>query len=282
MRIDIQTQSGQKIEPFFYGTAWKEDNTQRLTKLALETGFRAIDTANQRKHYFEEGVGLGISDFLYSDTCNRKDLFIQTKFTFRQGQDHRLPYDQNSPLEEQVRQSYKSSIQHLKTDYIDSYILHGPYYSDDISQEDLLVWQAMEQLVEAGLVRYIGISNVTAPQLDSLTKQVNIQPTFVQNRCFASTGWDMKVRTLCNELSIIYQGFSLLTANIGYLQKPEIIALTKKYNQSIPQIVFRFAQQIGMIPLTGSTNAKHMSDDLAINQFDLDASDVGVIETIYV
>ena len=82
----------QNIPFFFYGTAWKEERTAPLTFDALQAGFRAIDTANQRKHYHEEGVGLGIERFLTSGLCRREDLFLQTKFTVASGQDHRKPY----------------------------------------------------------------------------------------------------------------------------------------------------------------------------------------------
>ena len=56
----------------------------------------------------------------------RDDLFLQTKFTYRRGQDHRLPYDPVASLSVQVAQSMASSLEHLGTDYVDSYVLHGP------------------------------------------------------------------------------------------------------------------------------------------------------------
>src|SRR3990167_10182263 len=112
------------IPPILYGTAWKEDDTQRLVMQALTSGFKGIDTANQRRHYFEEGVGLGIQQFLKSSQKTRNDLFIQTKFTSVHGQDHRKPYDDFDSLTNQVKQSFASSLEHLQTNYIDSYILH--------------------------------------------------------------------------------------------------------------------------------------------------------------
>jgi len=51
---------GVAVPPIMYGTAWKEDHTQALTLEAIATGFRAFDTANQRKHYVEEGVGAAV------------------------------------------------------------------------------------------------------------------------------------------------------------------------------------------------------------------------------
>src|SRR5438128_2586544 len=112
--------------PFVYGTAWKENETQRLVELAIELGFRGIDTANQRRHYYEQAVGDGIAAAIRRGLVVRSDLFLQTKFTFRRGQDHRLPYDPEAPVAAQVEQSFASSLEHLGTDCVDSYMLHGP------------------------------------------------------------------------------------------------------------------------------------------------------------
>src|SRR5258708_39125562 len=103
------------IPDFLYGTAWKEDRTAALTELAIRTGFRAIDTANQRKHYFEAAVGEGLTAVYRAGVVTRADLFLQTKFTSVDGQDHRLPYDPNAPLSTQVAQSMTSSLKHLGT-----------------------------------------------------------------------------------------------------------------------------------------------------------------------
>ncbi|MHA2502907.1 MAG: aldo/keto reductase family protein, partial [Candidatus Kariarchaeaceae archaeon] len=198
-----------KIQPFFmYGTAWKEDKTEELTLLALQNGFRAIDTANQRKHYYEEGAGNGIHKFLETEKMSREDLFIQTKFTYKAGQDHRLPYDPGEKPTTQVNQSFESSLQHLGTDYLDSYILHGPSTRVGLTQQDLEVWAAMENLHDKKLTHHIGVSNVTAEQLEVLLEHATVKPRFVQNRCFAQLGWDYNVRQICQEHDIIYQGFS--------------------------------------------------------------------------
>src|SRR5690242_708075 len=99
-----------------YGTAWKEDDTQRLTILALQQGFRGIDTANQRRHYHEAAVGAALAIVVADGLLSRADLFLQSKFTFRRGQDHRLPYDPDAPISVQVKQSFASSLEHLGVD----------------------------------------------------------------------------------------------------------------------------------------------------------------------
>src|SRR6266481_9423248 len=151
------------VPRIMYGTAWKEDRTQALVLEAIATGFRAFDTANQRKHYVEEQVGAAVRAAIASGTVTREDLFLQTKFTYQHGQDYRLPYDPDCDLTTQVRQSIASSLEHLGVTRIDSYILHGPSRSSGLGQADWQTWRAMEDAVDGGLVGLLGISNVSGP-----------------------------------------------------------------------------------------------------------------------
>jgi diketogulonate reductase-like aldo/keto reductase len=268
------------IPPFVYGTAWKEHETARLTKLALEAGFRGIDTANQRKHYHEAGVGEALAEAVDEGIAEREELFLQTKFTYRAGQDHRLPYDPDAAFATQVEQSFESSLEHLQTDYVDSYVLHGPSTRAGLAEADHQVWEAMEKLARADRVRSLGVSNVSADQLAALIEWADIAPTFVQNRCFARTGWDAKVRQICDQNDIVYQGFSLLTANRRELHTPELSAIAERHDKTVPQIVFRFAIEVGMLPLTGTTDPEHMRQDLECLDFELDKTEVAAIERI--
>ncbi|VEB36054.1 oxidoreductase,aldo/keto reductase family [Legionella sainthelensi] len=268
------------IPPFLYGTAWKEERTQELTYQALQNGFTGIDTANQRKHYFEEGVGLGIQQFLEVSEKKRTDLFLQTKFTPASSQDHRKPYDEKDTYKTQVNQSITSSLKHLKTDYIDSYILHGPSYYSELAQDDLEIWSAMEDVFYEGKVRLLGISNVNLTQLETLYKYAAVKPSFVQNRCFANTQWDLAIRLFCKKHGIIYQAFSLLTANQSYLYTNRLQKLTQQHHKKIAQIIFRFALQLGMLPLTGTSSQFHMQEDLDLDSFELSPDSIRFIEEI--
>jgi diketogulonate reductase-like aldo/keto reductase len=268
------------VPSFLYGTAWKEAHTERLTRLALEAGFRGVDTANQRRHYHEAGVGAAITAAIASGLLARDDLFVQTKFTSRPGQDHRLPYDPAADAGTQVRQSFASSLEHLGVETIDAYVLHGPARRLGLTSADLEVWQAMEALRAAGKTRFLGISNVGLDQLEALCARATILPTFVQNRCFAQTGWDREVRAFCRERSIVYQGFSLLTANLAELRDLAFTRLVTRVGRTPAQVVFRFALQVGMQPLTGTTDPVHMREDLECYDFELSPEDVRVIEDI--
>lgn len=257
------------LPALMYGTAWKEDATAGLVHLAIESGFRAIDTANQRKHYFEAGVGEGIANAVAAGLVTRDELFLQTKFTYRRGQDHRLPYDPAAAPADQVRQSFARSLEHLGTDRIDSLVLHGPELSHGWSRTDRAVWSSMAELLASGRVAHLGVSNVMPDQLEALLASGAPKPSFVQNRCYARTGWDAEVRALCRANDIVYQGFSLLTANRRELAHPDVAAIAKRHGATIEQVVFRFAIDIGIWPLTGTTNAAHMRLDLAAPNLEL-------------
>ena len=271
LMIDASTSDfrGVALPRIMYGTAWKEDRTKPLVLEAIAAGFRAFDTANQRKHYVEKDVGAAVRTAIATGIVARKDLFLQTKFTYQRGQDHRLPYDPNCDLTTQVRQSVASSLEHLGVTRIDSYLLHGPSRTGGLGQADWETWYAIENAVDEGLVGLLGISNVSVDQVDALLARARIRPAFVQNRCLARAGWDAEVGALCRTHGIIYQGFSLLSGNRQILVKPRVTEIARYYQKTVPQIVFRFAVQLGMLPLTGTTDGAHMRHDVDVFDFTL-------------
>ena len=280
MRHPIAELSGVRVPQFLYGTAWKENETQRLTQLAVQQGFRGVDTANQRRHYDEAAVGQAISAAIETGSVVREDLFLQTKFTFRPGQDHRLPYDPAAPVSTQVEQSFASSLKHLGTDFIDSYLLHGPSQRVGLAPADWAAWRAMEAIRDSGRVRLLGVSNVSLEQLQSLCQEARVRPCFVQNRCYAVRGWDRRIREFCAAHEMIYQGFSLLTANRDVMARPELAKIAERHGRTMSQIVFRFALEVGMLPLTGTTDANHMRADLDVCDFRLMPEEVELIERL--
>jgi diketogulonate reductase-like aldo/keto reductase len=265
---------------FLYGTAWKEGRTPALVELALRVGFRGIDTANQRRHYFEAGVGQGLAAAYRAGVVTRADLFLQTKFTYRPGQDHRLPYDPEASLSVQVAQSIASSLEHLAADYVDSYVLHGPSSGHGWTDADAEVWEAMKKERDAGRARLLGVSNVSLRHLEQMVAAHSETPAFVQNRCYARFGWDREVRQFCRERKIVYQGFSLLTANVEVLRHSAVTGLAARTNSTTAQIVFAFARAVGMLPLTGTSDGEHMRQDLASLALGLPADAVHAIEAL--
>jgi len=274
----MHTPQPSSIPDFLYGTAWKEERTPGLVELALRVGFRGIDTANQRRHYFEAGVGQGLAAAYRSGVVKRADLFLQTKFTYRLGQDHRLPYDPAASLSVQVAQSMASSLEHLGTDHVDSYVLHGPSSGDGWTEADTEVWEAMKKERDAGRTRLLGVSNVSLWHLEEMAEVQSESPAFVQNRCYARLGWDREVRLFCSERKIRYQGFSLLTANAEVLRHTVVTGLAARANATPAQVVFAFARTVGMLPLTGTSDAEHMKQDLASSGLELSAEAAAAIE----
>jgi diketogulonate reductase-like aldo/keto reductase len=269
-----------RMPPILYGTAWKKEETQRLVSLAIQQGFRGIDTACQPKHYNEPGVGAGLAAALQAGKLRREDLFLQTKFTSISGQDpQRIPYDPHAKLSEQVAQSFAISLENLRTDYLDSLVLHSPMPSARQNQE---VWQAMEALVDRGGVRQLGISNCyQLKQFRSMYEAARIKPTILQNRFYADTGYDRDLRKFCRDHAITYQSFWTLTANPHVLTDPALKDLAARHRRTPAQILFRYLTQIGVAPLTGTRDPKHMREDLAISDFELTAAESKALDPLF-
>ncbi|MEM6732638.1 MAG: aldo/keto reductase [Myxococcota bacterium] len=265
-----------------YGTAWKEERTSALVYQALTTGFRGIDTANQRKHYHEVGVGEGLGRFLTDSEITRDDVFIQTKFTYRSGQDHRLPYDPNAPIAEQVVQSFEKSLLHLGVDRIDSLVLHGPWAPEKLSVQDQEAWGAMEGLVREDKVRMLGISNCNLGQLESLWAFAKVKPLAVQNRCFSNQGWDIRVRTFCALHGLAYQGFSLLTANPEAVDHRLVRQIATRESCTPAQVILKFALAIGITVLTGTTSGEHMKNDLDLARVELRPPELEALRGLFI
>jgi diketogulonate reductase-like aldo/keto reductase len=174
-----------------------------------------------------------------------------------------VPYNPAASVTVQVAQSLASSLEHLATDHVDSYMLHGPSSSYDWTDTDAEAWDAMRKERDAGRTRLLGVSNVSLSHLQQMEAAHAELPVFVQNRCFARLGWDREVRLFCHQRKIIYQGFSLLTANPEVLQHPPLIALAAQLNATPAQVVFSFARAVGVLPLAGTSSPEHMKQDLA-------------------
>ena len=275
----MATENNNTFPSFIYGTAWKEDATTNLVEMAVSAGFSAIDTANQPRHYQEHLTGEALLK-LARNGISRDELFLQSKFTPVNGHDHRIPYDPSLDLTTQVRQSFENTLKNLHTDHLDSYLLHGPYSQPGLGNEDWEVWRTIEEFYKTGKARFIGISNVNIIQLKLLTEKAEVKPMVVQNRCFANRGWDREVREFCKEHQIVYEGFSLLTANPFVMQNPEVQSIAGELGRTPEQVVFRFSMQAGMTPLTGTTSEQHMKEDLQAMDFELKDDDIQLIEAI--
>lgn len=261
----------------FYGTAWKKERTADLVEKAVLSGFRAIDTACQPRHYNEPGVGQAL-ERLKERGISRESLFVQTKFTPLAGQDlTTLPYDPSASVAEQVRQSLYISLKNLAVQYIDALLLHSLLPSHDKTME---AWHAMEALFQEGFVRRLGISNCyDLNEFKLIFQEASIKPTVVQNRFYSRTDYDKTLRKWSNENSISYQSFWTLTANPHILRHPFLVKLALSKQITVEQLFFRFLTQQQIIPLIGTCSEKHMKEDLAIFEFTLSEEEVRQINT---
>lgn len=298
-----------------YGTAWKAERTAELVHLAILQGFRGIDTAAQRKHYREDLVGLGVQSACKALGLSRKDIWLQTKFTPISGQDVQgpIPYDPEANVADQVCSSFKHSLQHLhpaatlpdirqlfiqyavsakngshqpeaplQDVYIDSYLFHSPLST---LQATLEAWRVMEALVDAGLVRYIGFSNVYDPHIFSvLFEKARIKPYVLQNRWHASTGHDVSLLAQLSPVlspnmyplsldsivdaprGVTYQPFWTLTGNQRLLQSESVARLSSRKGLTPAQVVYAFVSQgMGLLGLStcvlsGTKDPAHMKE----------------------
>ena len=274
----ITTNENINMPTIIYGTAWKKEHTAELVQNALVSGFRGIDTASQPKHYQENLVGDGLLR-AYEKGLKREDIYIQTKFTPIDGQDiNNMPYLQESALDEQIKQSFAVSKQNLKTDFIDSYVLHSPIFP---ASKFNLAWNTMESFYDQKEVGQLGISNCyDLDVLQYLYKNSRIKPAVVQNRFYAQTSYDKEIRQWCQDKGIIYQSFWSLTANPHILSSDIINELAQKYLKTNSQIFYRYLNHINIVPLIGTTSKKHMLEDLNIYEFELTQDEVESISKL--
>jgi Aldo/keto reductases, related to diketogulonate reductase len=270
---------GVRSPRIIYGTAWKKARTEGLIRKAIQLGFRGIDTACQPKHYDEAGVGAGTAACLKAG-LSRADLYLQTKFTPLSGHDpKRIPYDPTAGLAEQVAQSFQSSLRNLRTSYLDCLVLHSPMAS---AAQTRGVWQAMEEIFNAGSAKQLGISNCySLEELEDLYHWARVKPAVVQNRFYAETNYDREIRAFCKQHRIIYQSFWTLTANARVLAHNKLKVLASKYGRTPAQVLFRYLTQEDIVPLTGTKSETHMREDLEIFDFELTDNERAALTTLF-
>jgi diketogulonate reductase-like aldo/keto reductase len=277
-----------KIPAFLYGTGsmrplgmkFMRENTSPCLKEAVKIGFEGIDTANQPQCYFEPGVGEALDQIYSTRALQRDQLFLQTKFTPESGHDQQAPYDPQTPIAQQVIQSFESSLKNLRTDYIDSYLYHVPCTDDILTEDDWLVWQTMEMLAESGKVHFLGVCNFDIRQLELLTKYAKIKPSFIQNRCFIEEYWDREIREHCKKNGITYQGFHLIPGNKEFFKHPLFQEAVTRYECTNAQLIYAIAINLGIIPITGTTNTEHMGANLNSIDIKIKKNDLHKFETL--
>ena len=194
----------------------------------------------------------------------REDFWLQTKFTSLNGQDpNNVPYDKNAPVAEQIRTSLEVSLKNLRTDYLDSWVLHSPLPT---ISETIDAWKVMEEAVDAGKVRGLGISNCYSLEtFHQIYNAARHKPKILQNRFYNDSNFDTDLRRFCNDHNIQYQSFWTLTANRHALASQEVKDVAKRYGLTPQTTMYGFLMSLGYVtPLSGTTNIQHMAQDVAI------------------
>lgn len=269
-----------KAFPMLYGTAWKEEKTTELCSGAFKSGFHGVDTACQPKHYQEDLVGNALYQNFTSGQLKREEVWVQTKFTSLNGQDpQRIPYDHNKSLPEQVSESVQVSRRNLKVEIIDCLVLHSPMRDFDTT---LVVWNAMEEAVNKGFVRNLGISNCyNLNFLQNLYSNASIKPIVVQNRFYKKENWDRLIRKFCLENKITYQSFWTLTANPNVLRNPLFQSIAAKYQLTLPQLMYKFLIDSGCQPLSGTTTHQKEAANVMFLNYKLTSDEMNEIDSLF-
>jgi len=232
------------------------DEARRYVKIAVDKGYRLFDTAQYYNN--EAATYQGIVD----SGINREDVFIITKV---------MP---NNMINGRGRQTLDRSIQELGNNYIDLMLIHWP--SDSRSNKE--AWQIMEEYVDQGKIRSIGVSNFSPAQVEELLRYARIKPVLNQIEIHPyNTQLNETERN--KSLGLIVQTWSPLGAN-GVLKDSTLAQLARKYNRSVAQIILRWNIQRGLVTIPRSRNENHIAENLRLFDFSLSDEDMATINSL--
>lgn len=232
------------------------EETYDAVSYALEAGYRHIDTAASYKN--EADVGRAVRN----SGIPRDEIFITSKIWL----DH-FGY-------ENAKEGIRNSYERLDCGPIDLYLLHQPY-GDTIG-----TWEAMEEALDAGHLRSLGVSNFTIRYLDEFIPRVSVLPVVNQMECNPFCQ-QKALRSYCREYGIRLQAWYPLGHGAGELLNHETIkALSEKYQKSPVQIILRWHVQEKIIAIPKSTNPEHIKSNLDIFDFELSDEDMNQIRAM--
>lgn len=232
-----------------------EGEVGRAIAAAVENGYRLIDTASVYKN--EEGVGQGVR----ACSVPREELFITTKVW------------NNAQRMNDVEGAFHRSLDRLKLDYVDLYLIHWPVpgcYTQ--------TWKALEKIRESGRCRSIGVSNFEETHLQMLFEMSGVVPAVNQIECHPL--WNRKkLVAYCQQHGIVVQAYAPLARGL-YLEREIITQLAEKYGRTPAQIGLRYLVQRGICVIPKSTNPKRIAENAAIFDFQLSDLDMELINSM--
>jgi alcohol dehydrogenase (NADP+) len=248
--------------------------TGTATRTALDVGFRHFDCAERYRN--EEQVGEALREAVRAGSVTRGDLFITTKLW------------NNNHRPERVQPALEASLARLQVDYVDLYLMHTPFafrpgdiqdprdpdgnviYDEGVSLMD--TWSAMENLVDRGKCKAIGLSDVVLDHVQEVFRSARIKPAAVQVEAhpyFPQT----EILEFCNSNGLVMEAFAPLGHGIkpGVLQDPTITEVAQRVNRTPAQVLLAWALQRGTAVLTTPKTPSRARENFDISELPADA-----------
>jgi alcohol dehydrogenase (NADP+) len=282
-RLPLKNGSGQ-MPALGFGTLIPDPElTKTATRDALEAGFRHFDCAERYQN--EREVGEALEAGLAGAAIARKDIFVTTKLW---NTNHRP---------ERVQPAFEASLKRLRIDYLDLYLIHTPYAFQPGDEQDprdrggrviydnevtlLDTWRAMEDLVDRGRCRAIGVSNVNLDALLPIYESARIKPAVVQVESHPYLP-QTELLEFCRQNGVVLLAFAPLGHGTrpGLLEDPVILAIAERVKKTPAQVLLAWAVQRGTALLTTPKSAARARQNFEISALPEDAFDeINGIET---
>lgn len=258
--------NGVAIPELALGTWMIEDDVAaQAVKAAIEIGYRHIDTAQAYGN--ERGVGEGVR----TSGVPREEIFVQSKLAAEI-----KDYDG-------AKAAIDQSLETMGLDYIDLFIIHSPQPWGDWAAEDrffegnLAAWKAMEEALETGKLRAIGVSNFQKVDLDNLFQNASVKPMILQ--LLAHVGnTPFELIDYAKSHDMLVEAYSPI-AHGAILDNTEIKALAEKYDVTVPQLCIRYLLQQDILALPKTGNPNHMKSNAKVD-FDITDEDMDILKGI--
>ena len=264
----FELSNGNSIPKLGFGT-WQTPNdvAPQAVETALKVGYRHLDTAHAYRN--EAGVGQGLK----ASGLARDEVFVTTKVRaeFK-------TYDQ-------AKQSIEQSLAALDAEYIDLLLIHAPRPWAEMGStsgktyfdENVAVWQAMEEAYQRGDVKAIGISNFQIPDIENLVGRCEVSP--VANQIQVNIGFPQAdLVAYCQQKSILVEAYSPIATG-ALLDNPGIQAVAGKYGKSVAQVCIRWALQKGCLPLPKSVHEQYIRQDADVD-FEIAPDDMAALDAL--